>query len=282
MQLNQICPSCGNNNYFVEYSGQFKYVEKIEKRKFEVLSCTKCGLSRTNPPPYEDDVTAEIYQDFSFNDSYENPILWESFFQQMFKYANLYKPSGKILDIGCGSGFFIQLAKKKGYDTYGVELNKEAVEYARKTFSLNIQNIDLVAANFPDNYFDIITCSQLLEHIAKPNDLLKEIHRILKDDGILMIEVPNFAGFVVKIWKDKWSGFQPQWHIWQFKPKTLSTLLEKNKFITKKIVCKQNIYTGMPQNIFKKIIRITFYKLIEKLTSVFNNSDKLLIVAQKQ
>lgn len=282
MNINQFCPTCGNTLHHIEYSGMFHNSSNGQVNNFKVLSCTICGLSRTDPPPYEDDVTAEIYQDFSFNDAYKNPELWESFFIQMFKYANKYKPNGKLLDIGCGSGFFINLARKKGYDTYGVELNKDAVNYGKNELNLNIVNLDLESANFPSNYFDVVTCSQLLEHIAKPNELLLEINRILKKDGILMLEVPNFNGLLVKLWKDKWSGFQPQWHIWQFKPKSLRKLLNKNQFEAIHIVCNQNIYTGQPLNFYKRLIRNTIYVLIEAFASIINRSDKLLIVAKKK
>lgn len=282
MNINQFCPTCGNTLHYIEYSGMFHNSSNGQVNNFKVLSCTICGLSRTDPPPYEDDVTAEIYQDFSFNDAYKNPELWESFFIQMFKYANKYKPNGKLLDIGCGSGFFINLARKKGYDTYGVELNKDAVNYGKNELNLNIVNLDLESANFPSNYFDVVTCSQLLEHIAKPNELLLEINRILKKDGILMLEVPNFNGLLVRLWKDKWSGFQPQWHIWQFKPKSLRKLLNKNQFEAIHIVCNQNIYTGQPLNFYKRLIRNTIYVLIEAFASIINRSDKLLIVAKKK
>ncbi|WP_395616630.1 class I SAM-dependent methyltransferase [Aquirufa sp.] len=282
MNINQFCPTCGDTLHYVEYSGRFHNISNGKVNNFNVLSCTICGLSRTDPPPYEDDVTAEIYQDFSFNDAYKNPKLWESFFTQMFKYANKYKPNGKVLDIGCGSGFFINLARQKGYDTYGVELNKDAVNYGKNELNLNIVNLDLESANFPSNFFDVVTCSQLLEHIAKPNDILLEINRILKKDGILMLEVPNFNGLLVKFWKDKWSGFQPQWHIWQFKPKSLEKLLNKNQFEAIHIVCNQNIYTGQPINFYKRFIRNTIYVLIEAFASIINRSDKLLIVAKKK
>jgi 2-polyprenyl-3-methyl-5-hydroxy-6-metoxy-1,4-benzoquinol methylase len=282
MKLESLkCPICQNIEYNISYNG-FEYNNgKNEIKDFKIINCNNCGLARNYPLPYIDDISADVYQDFSYIDPYENPILWDSFFMPMINKMKKYKKSGKVLDIGCSSGYLLKLAKNNNFEPYGVELNPNAVKYGNDNHGLNILNKDLKVANFESNYFDIIVCSQLMEHIVNPENLLSEIHRVLKSDGILIIDSPNYAGLMVKFWGKKWGGYQPQWHIWQFTPKSISNLLFKNNFNVINVSCRQNIDCNIPNSIIKKIFYYTVYKFINKFTELINRADKLLVVAIK-
>ena len=275
------CPICKKIEYSESYEGYEYTNEKNEIRNFKIIKCINCGLARNYPLPYSNDIFADVYQDFSFIDPYENPKLWDSFFMPMINKMKKYKKSGKVLDIGCSSGYLLKLAKNNNFETYGVELNPNAVKYGNDNHGLNILNKDLKAANFESNYFDIIVCSQLMEHIVNPENLLSEINRVLKSDGILIIDSPNYAGLMVKFWGKKWGGYQPQWHIWQFTPKSISALLSINNFNSVEISCRQNIDCNVPTSFLKKIFYYTIYKAINKITELINMSDKLLVVARK-
>ena len=120
-----------------------------------------------------------------------------------------------------------------------------------------------------------------MEHIVKPEYLLSEIYRILKKDGILIIDSPNYAGILVKFMGKKWGGYQPQWHIWQFTPKSIKALLHRNKFNVINVSCRQNIYTNSPNGLFKKFIFYTFFKIVFTISQLINRADKLLVVARK-
>jgi len=101
--------------------------------------------------------------------------------------------SRRILDVGCGQGHFLKLAKDSGWKVEGAELAKSACEYARQKFGIEIKNKDLKEALFPDAYFDVVTLWNVLDHLLDPLDTLKEIYRILKPEGILVIRVPNVS-----------------------------------------------------------------------------------------
>ncbi len=275
------CPICNDTKYKVVYKG-YQYVnDRNENKNFQIIKCSNCGLSRNYPLPYLDDVSAEVYQDFSYIDPYINAELWNKFFMPMINKIKKYKQKGTILDIGCSSGYLLKLAKDNGFNTYGVELNPQAAKYGNDNYNLNILNKDLSAANFDNNYFDIIVCSQLMEHIVNPEHLLSEIYRVMKNDGILIIDSPNYNGLLVKFWGKKWGGYQPQWHVWQFTPKSISALLNKNNFNAIDISCNQNINCNPPQSIIKKLFYYTVYITINKITEILNMADKLLIVATK-
>lgn len=269
---------CGHDNYKKTLSGT--YPSTLGERAFSIIQCKNCGLSRTYPPPYEDELGAEIYQDFSFQEQFENQVLWRSFFKNIISTAKKYKNHGRFLDVGCGSGLLVLMAQESGYDACGVEINKAAAQYARDVHGLNVISGDLKSAGFPSQYFDVITLSQVLEHITQPEFLLSEIHRILKPTGVLLIEVPNISGLVTFFWGTRWSGLQPQWHVWQFNNKTVSAVLARYGFEVLDVQCKENIHVGNPILTFKKIIRITIYQLLELVSQVIGRADKALVTAR--
>lgn len=100
---------------------------------------------------------------------------------------------GKVLDIGCSTGDFLRIMKGYGYDCYGVELNKPLAEYARESFGANIRIAPVEKANFPEDFFDLVTLWEVIEHTANPGVVLKECFRILKKGGLLCMIVPNFT-----------------------------------------------------------------------------------------
>lgn len=273
---------CGGSAYKTLLSG--KYIEGSESRSrdFAVAKCMDCGLARTVPPPYQCELEAKIYQEFSYKDAFENAALWSSFFQPVIQTAQRHKKSGRFLDIGCGSGFMLKMAAESGFETYGVELNRDAARYGKEVHELNIIPLDLASANFPDDFFDVITLSQVLEHIAQPEGLFSEIRRVLKSDGIMIVDSPNMGGMVVPFWGDKWSGFQPQWHVWQFTPATLANLLQHYGFDIVESICSHNIHVNLPKQPLKRLIRCTLYRLMEIIAEFTNRADKVMIVAQQK
>ena len=109
----------------------------------------------------------------------------------IFEYFSV-KPGRKLLDIGCGTGYFLKLAHKKGLDTYGVDISEEGIKIAKR-ISPN-SNITLASGEnlpFPDNYFDYITCLGALEHFLDMEKGIKEMVRVAKPEARFCIIVPN-------------------------------------------------------------------------------------------
>ena len=96
-----------------------------------------------------------------------------------------------MLDIGCGNGWFIYMMRDKGWDVKGVEPSKAGAEAGRRIANLDIHHGDLLSGNYPSEYFDYIRSNHSFEHIPNPNEVLQEIHRILKPNGKAFIGVPN-------------------------------------------------------------------------------------------
>ncbi len=103
------------------------------------------------------------------------------------------KLSGKILDVGCSIGPFFANFPRRDWQLYGVEVSKYAAEIARKRFGAQVAASTLAEAGFPSNFFDVVTFLDTLYYIQDPAKEIAESIRVLKDDGLLLIEIPNFA-----------------------------------------------------------------------------------------
>jgi 2-polyprenyl-3-methyl-5-hydroxy-6-metoxy-1,4-benzoquinol methylase len=136
---------------------------------------------------------------------------------------------GKILDIGCGSGGFLNWMKSYGWHTYGCDINDTACERAR-TRGLDIFWGQLEEAKYPDKFFDVITMNDVLEHIPSPSRVLCECYRILKEDGLLIVNLPNFDCFDRKIFQGNWYHLDAPRHLYHFSVSTLKWMLGKNGF----------------------------------------------------
>ncbi|MBN1352374.1 class I SAM-dependent methyltransferase [candidate division KSB1 bacterium] len=97
----------------------------------------------------------------------------------------------RLLDVGCSYGAFLEMAEEHGWEAYGVEISSKAYSYAVEQRKLNIQNCTLESAEYPDDYFSVVTLWDVVEHLDDPLSTLREIHRVLKADGVLMIFTIN-------------------------------------------------------------------------------------------
>jgi len=140
-----------------------------------------------------------------------------------------YSRGTTLLDIGCGEGFFLFNASRMGYTVKGVELSQEAGEYARREFDLDIETKPFEEAEFRENYFDVVTLWQVLEHVPHPLVILKEVHRILKPGGLVAVSTPDFGGVPAKILRRRWWNIR-RLHINQFTTKTLGDILRNAGF----------------------------------------------------
>ena len=134
----------------------------------------------------------------------------------------------KILDIGCGRGEVLQQFKKWGADVYGIELSGAAADVAAmKIGNTRIIRSELNNMHFSSQYFDVITMWHVLEHVRHPVNILQNVARLLKPDGIGYIEVPNAAGRVATTWKKSWLGYDLPNHLTHFSIETLKDAADR-------------------------------------------------------
>lgn len=145
------------------------------------------------------------------------------------KYLSLprFRKQGRLLDVGCGSGEFLEKMKSLGWEVYGVEIGKQGALAAQQR-GLNVFHGTLDQAKFPNDYFDFIRFEHVLEHVPDPVATLKEARRILRPDGEIRLTVPNWNSWPAKWFGTYWFHLDTPRHLIWFSPKTLALAAQKS------------------------------------------------------
>jgi len=147
-----------------------------------------------------------------------------------------YNLNNRILDIGCGTGIFLNYCRKKGMEVTGIEPSETARKIAKEKYELiNIYSVD----NFKvltNNYYGIITLWHVLEHVHDIDFYLKKIYSLLIDDGILIIALPNPESFDAQYYSSYWAAFDVPRHLYHFRKDFIIEYLKKYNFKLQKIL----------------------------------------------
>lgn len=146
-----------------------------------------------------------------------------------------FRGKGRILDVGSGPGQVLRMLREQGWDAYGVDFSPVAVEYARRKHGLNVTLGDLFQAGYKDAFFDVVLFNHALEHMYNPVATLREVHRILKPGGLLMINIPNACSFEAWLFGEYWTQWSPPQHLCHFTKQTITRLLALTGFHPVKI-----------------------------------------------
>lgn len=152
----------------------------------------------------------------------------------------MFRSPGNVLDVGCGSGWFIAGMKAQGWTVRGVEPNSAAARLGQSKFGLDIFNGTLWDAQFDSESFDYIRLNHSLEHMTDPNKVLKEVHRILAKDGKILIGVPNGKSLNARLFGSYWYHLALPVHTFVYSPETLIKMLQKNQFKAIKVIHNTN------------------------------------------
>ncbi len=205
-----------------------------------------------------------------------------------------YVEYGKILDIGCGSGDTLFQLKNIGWDVYGLDIDKSAIQVARKrglkkvTFG-SYKTMGL----YQDNYFDVIRLYHVIEHLDNPDALLVLAYQKLKKGGELIIGTPNAKSFAAKIFKQYWYNLDCPRHLYVFNPKQLISLLKRTGFTNIKIsFFSAGGILGSIQYFLHDTLRINIDLInrpmllfllypLERILDIFGMGDVFVISAKK-
>lgn len=186
----QLCGSKRSTLYYDDAGSTFR-------------RCEDCGLVFLNPRHSEQYYLAAYRSVDDYAGDFDAPggasINRSRGFQNGVSLINEMKPCGRLLDIGCGDGRFLQMISRSGdYDLHGLELSRVAARSVSRFLDIEVQPCTLKEAGYPDNYFDIVVMWDVLEHVYNPLREAVEVRRILKRDGLFLARVPNLAYFRIK------------------------------------------------------------------------------------
>jgi 2-polyprenyl-3-methyl-5-hydroxy-6-metoxy-1,4-benzoquinol methylase len=232
------CPNCGRDDFTVIFNSNMgeadlqKGIKSVymlwEDTHGRYVKCKNCHFIYVNPI----EKASKINGDYSMMENTDAPIIRGCRLcaaKSQLGLIKKYKSGTTLLDIGCGEGFFLFNASKAGYTTKGIEISQDAAEYAGREFGLDVEAKPFAELQFPENYFDVVTLWQVLEHVPYPLIVLKEVHRILKPEGLLATSTPDIEGILAKIFRRKWWNLR-RLHINQFTAKTLTDMLKRAGF----------------------------------------------------
>jgi SAM-dependent methyltransferase len=241
------CPLCATT-YFRE-----RYITKDRhygiSGSYRIVVCVNCGLMFLNPM-YSDHELAALYPSDYY--AYQNRFALNRGKELLKKLLGFnistkdptFISPGTILDVGCGSGWFLDSMRSRGWVTYGVEISEAAARLGRESKDLQIYCGTLHDAKFPSESFDYVRSNHSFEHMSQPNEVLDEMYRILKPNGRLFIGVPNMRSLNAQVFKRYWWYLGAPVHPFTYSVKTLSEMLARHKFAVCKVSYNSD-YSGI-------------------------------------
>ena len=234
MILLKKCPVCESQNIAQKLTCKD---HTSSKESFNIVSCETCSFVFTNPRPL-DEKLSDYYRPgayISHTNSSEGLFNWvyqsvrSHTIKNKVSLLKTVKASGKHLDIGCGTGEFLNACKNSGFKTRGVEPSEIARKQAIENYGLSIsQSADL--SQYANSEFDSISMWHALEHIPNLNGTISHLNRILKSDGKLIIAVPNHKCWDANYYNEYWAAWDVPIHLWHFAKKTIKHLFENHEF----------------------------------------------------
>jgi len=227
------CPICGSNEIEKRFDCE-DYFSSSEL--FPVCDCLQCGFRFTNHFPSEECIgnyyDTPNYISHSDSDKGITNKLYQLFRRMMLRRkVRLVKRftnhnEAELLDIGCGTGHFLQTARAAGFRVTGIEKSKMAREKALTQFHLNVQE-DLDRFT-PDHSFEVITLWHVLEHLEKLNESVAKISKMLAQEGTLVIALPNHHSYDAGVYGKQWAAYDVPRHLWHFTSDTVERLMQKH------------------------------------------------------
>lgn len=216
-----------------------KYIEvedySVSHEKFQLYLDKNLHILKTLPQPSSEEIGAYYKSEdyISHTDSKRN--LFEKIYHIVKRKAiqnkidlieSFSSTKGKVLDIGCGTGEFIFEANKRGWKVFGFEPNFSASSLAKEKGLNLVDN----TKNIEQNSLDVITMWHVLEHVHDIDEQIKELYRLLKPDGKLVIAVPNYNSYDAKYYEKYWAAFDAPRHLWHFSQKSIPLIFEPYQF----------------------------------------------------
>ncbi|HRH47113.1 MAG TPA: class I SAM-dependent methyltransferase [Panacibacter sp.] len=235
----QQCPLCNSSN-ITEVLQAKDYT--VSNEIFSIWHCTDCTGRFTQNIPSPATIGA-YYQSTSYishsdtkkgfiNSLYHivRNYTLQSKRKLVQKISGLQK--GALLDVGAGTGAFASKMQQAGWNVTGLEPDTIARENALKNHQLKLQTLDALF-NLPASSFNVITMWHVLEHVHQLHDYINTFYNILKNDGVLIIAVPNYTSRDAAVYKEYWAAYDVPRHLYHFSPQSMQQLMQKHGFRVK-------------------------------------------------
>ena len=208
---------------------------------YRVVECARCGHVYVNPrlPPER---LHEMYQDEYWTSDRAKEFGYAQYLSEAENYLRTYRlrsevidpykaAPGRVLDVGCAAGFFLRVMADRGWETTGLEISAPMIEHATGELGLSdMHRGDLLTVDLPEAHYDVVTLWDVVEHLEDPLRHLQVVRRLLKDDGVLVLETQDVSSRFARLLGRRWQHYKHEEHLYHFHPESLGRLLEAAGF----------------------------------------------------
>jgi len=206
----------------------------VSREEFDLILNSKYGFLETFPQP-----TSEKLPDYYKSEDYiSHTNSKRNLFEKAYHFARIFSLNQKLklinsfstekktlLDLGCGTGDFLEAAKNDHWTVFGIEPHEQARSIANVKTDNAVFDVNQLS-NFNASSFDVITLWHVLEHLPNLEEQLSILKKLLKPSGILIVAVPNYKSFDAQYYKEFWAAYDVPRHLWHFDIKSISNLFQ--------------------------------------------------------
>lgn len=231
------CPLCGGTHLKRVMTCTDFYASG---EQFDVFSCEDCGFTFTQDVPVEAEIGRyyETPDYISHSDTKKGAmnVLYHRVRKYMLgKKARLvakesHRKSGRLLDIGTGTGYFAATMTQRGWKVEAIEKNEQARAFAKQHFGLEVMNEEALQELKPES-FDVITLWHVMEHLEHLDRTWERLYELLSDRGKLIVAVPNCSSYDAEKYREYWAAYDVPRHLWHFTPVTIQQWASKHGFV---------------------------------------------------
>ena len=212
------CPACGRA------SGQ----SRGQKNDFQLLACRSCDTLYTAHLP-KTNQSQDYYDSYYTSENLTVSAFIDKHLDGIVATFEPYRKNNRLLDVGCGAGTFLEASARAGWDAFGVEVSRTAAEHVRGR-GFEVFCGELEKAGYPDEHFDVLILSEVLEHVPDPRALLEASARVLRSGGLLWATTPHGRGISARLLGLGWSTVCPPEHLQLFSVSSIMDLLTSGGF----------------------------------------------------
>lgn len=226
------CGVCGSDRLRDLYWASDRNFSTTSER-FLIAECSACRIAQTIPRPSEQEIShyyPPVYYPTSELSQRDYDRQIGKFQRDKLLRLTMHRSKGKLLDVGCGVGYFVKEAQAAGFDAQGIELSETPVMIGQQRWSLDLRCGDLLDSDYPPRSFDVITFWQAFEHMLHPVQVLDKTRDLLKPKGLLVIAIPNFNSIQSRIFRERWYHLEVPRHLFHYNPDSLSSLVRNHGF----------------------------------------------------
>ena len=296
MIVYKSCPNCGDKNISFVLSAKDNTVSGEE---FEIWECKNCTQRFTQNVPGKEDIgkyyQSENYISHSdtskgFINNLYHKVRKRTLIQKRKLIENFTgKTNGNILDVGAGTGAFLNTMKNANWNCTGIEPDKNAREKAKELYGLDLKEASDFYS-FPDQTFDAITLWHVLEHVHDLHEYINQLKKLLKPEGKLFIAVPNYTSPDEKIYNEYWAAYDVPRHLYHFSPESMKKILNSYGFNIDKMkpMWYDSVYVSMLSEKYKTgdshPLKALINGSISNIETVFDNTkcSSLIYIASLQ